>query len=211
MISPRWVRSSVVDGSCQSIAGSISRLLAFVLKILYDLGMRGGVSSKIVALFVLGVSVVSLTLGHAQQRENGVIAKVVLHDDGGRTEWIDDKNNNTTESKRYDGSGNLVSRQIFKLDRMGRAVSMDLYNSRNSIVARTRYAYDDFGRASEQRTYNRRGVLIHQMVYGYDENGRPLAPQERKMTDHLDHREPTAPVAPLLTPNGRIRQRVEAE
>lgn len=147
----------------------------------------------------------------AQQREAGVVAKVVLHDDGGRTEWIDDKNNNTTESKRYDASGSLISRQIFKLDRMGRAISMDLYNSKNSIVARTRYAYDDFGRAREQRTFNRRGVLIHQLVYQYDKNGNPLAPQERTMTDPLNKREPQAPIAPLLTPNGRIQQRENAE
>jgi len=88
---------------------------------------------------------------------------------------------------------------------------MDLFNSKNSIVARTRYAYDDFGRASEQRTYNRRGVLIHQLLYQYDKSGNPMAPQERTMTDHLNKREPQAPVAPLLTPNGRIQQRENGE
>lgn len=173
--------------------------------------MKGRLSSKIVAAVLMGMVVLLVDPCVAQHRENGVVAKVVLHDDGGRTEWIDDRNNNSTESKRYDASGNLISRQIFRLDRMGRAISMDLFNSKNSIVARTRYAYDDFGRALEQRTYNRRGVLIHQLVYQYDKNGNPLAPQERTMSDHLNKREPQAPMAPLLTPNGRIQQRENAE
>lgn len=143
-------------------------------------------------------------------REAGVLAKVVLHDDGGRTEWLDDRNERMTESRRYDALGNLVTRQIFRLDANGRAKEMMLMNAQNSIVARTRYGYDDFGRAKEQRTYNRRGVLIHQLIYKYDSKGRPLPPEERTMVDRSDKRTPQAPMAPLLTPSGKIKQREEA-
>ncbi|QQL45198.1 hypothetical protein [Sulfuriroseicoccus oceanibius] len=171
-------------------------------KMMRDLTLVLGLSA------VLGMVPQALAQGG---REAGVLAKVVLHDDGGRTEWIDDKNERVTESRRFDALGNLVTKQIFKLDANGRAREMVLMNADNRIVARTRYGYDEFGRAKEQRTYNRRGVMIHQLIYKYDSNGNPLPPVERSMVDHQNKREPRAPMAPLLTPNGRIKQRVEAE
>jgi YD repeat-containing protein len=150
---------------------------------------------------VLGLLATSVA-ARADEDRHGVVARFVYHDDGRRTETIRTPENRTLESITRNPDGSLVTREKVQLNASGDPVQAMRYDAQNNLITKVVYLYDRLGRKTAERTYNRHNRAVRDVIYGYDENGKAKPPVARNYRDDTP-RAPTAPMAPLITPQGK--------
>ena len=136
---------------------------------------------------------------------NTVVAQIVLHEDGSRTEHVRNPQNRTLKTFTRQADGVLVRRNLFRLNAAGEPTACQIFDGADNLIYRVRYLYDDLGRLREEGTYNRAGKLVRRVVHRYDQNGKAKQPVAVNYPDA--ERQPIAPIAPRLTPGGLIRDR----
>lgn len=142
----------------------------------------------------------------AQADPNTIVAQVVIHGDGRRTEFIRDPEDRTLETFTRTADGHLISKQKYKLNAAGEPLLCHIFDAQGALLYRVVYAYDNLGRPIAERTFNRKGRKVRDVVYGYDENGKAKQPVAVNYPDPDTPKTPRAPMAPVLTPDGKIPQ-----
>ena len=161
--------------------------------------MRPAIASLVFALFVLG----TVTLA-ANDRNDRIIAQMLVGREGARTDIISNPQARTLEVRTLDSEGVIVRKDLFRTNATGEPMACQVFDRNGNLVYRIRYAFDKFGRKTEEGTYNKAGKMVRRAVYSYDANGKQLPPRVQTFAD--PGRQPIAPIAPQLTPNGKLRQ-----
>ena len=160
---------------------------------------------RAIFILVIGSAAAALPL-RAQHNPDGILARVVMHKDGSRTETIRTPEARTVETIRRAADGAMISREKSQLNAVGNPVVSLIYDAQGGLLSRTDHVYDQMGRKAGERTFNRKGRKIRDVVYTYDQNGKANKPIARNYADPDTQREPAAPMAPVLTPAGRVTQ-----
>lgn len=142
----------------------------------------------------------------ADEGAQGILARVVVHPDGRRTETVRSAEARTVETITRAPDGIVISREKVQLNAAGDPVYTFTYDAQGSLLYRTVHAYDNMGRKTGERTFNRKGRKVRDMIQGYDENGKAKKPVVMNYPDPDSPKVPDAPMAPVLTPQGKIRQ-----
>ncbi len=144
--------------------------------------------------------------GTLQGSDPTIVAQVVLHEDGRRTEHVRNPEARTIEAFTRDTAGVLVKRELFRLRSDGQPAQCHIYDGSGNLLFRALYRYDEHGRKLEEASYNRAGRMVRRVIYRYDEQGRPLQPIAQNIPDPSGSAPIIAPVAPQLTPEGLVAQ-----
>lgn len=156
------------------------------------------------------ISVISLALllvsgtARAVDRSNRIIAQMLVGGQGARTDIIRNPQARTLEVRTFDFEGVIVRRDLFRTNAAGEAVACQVFDRTGNLVYHIRYAFDKHGRRIEEGTYNKARKMVRRAVYSYDANGKQLPPRVQTFVD--PGRQPIAPIAPQLTPDGKLRQ-----
>lgn len=140
----------------------------------------------------------------AKDRTDMILAQMLVGREGARTDIIRNPQARTLEVRTFDFQGEVVRRDLFRLNPSGEPVACQVFDRNGNLLYRIRYAFDKFGRKTEEGTYNKSGKMVRRAIYGYDANGKQLPPRVQTFVD--TSRQPIAPIAPQLTPNGKLRQ-----
>lgn len=140
----------------------------------------------------------------ANDRADMIIAQMLVGKEGARTDIIRNPQARTLEVRTLDFEGVIVRKDIFRTNAAGEPVACQVFDRNGNLVYRIRYAFDKFGRKTEEGTYNKAGKMVRRAVYSYDANGKQQPPRVQTFADPT--RQPIAPIAPQLTPNGKLRQ-----
>jgi hypothetical protein len=133
-----------------------------------------------------------------------IIAQMLVGKEGARTDIIRNPQARTLEVRTFDFQGEIVRRDLFRTNAAGEAVACQVFDRNGNLIYRIRYAFDKFGRKTEEGTYNKAGKMVRRAVFSYDANGKQLPPRVQTFAD--PGRQPIAPIAPQLTPGGKLRQ-----
>jgi hypothetical protein len=139
-----------------------------------------------------------------QTDPNTIVALMLVGKDGARTDIIRNPQARTLEVHTRDFQGNVIRRDVFRLNGTGDPVACQIYDAKGNLVYRVQYAFDKLGRKIAEGTYNKAGKMVRRVVYAYDANGKALKPQEQAFAD--TSRQPLAPMAPEITPQGKLAQ-----
>ena len=140
----------------------------------------------------------------AQADPNTIVAQMLVGKDGARTDIVRNPQARTLEVHTRDFQGNIIRRDVFRLNGTGDPVACQIYDAKGNLIYRVQYAFDKLGRKIAEGTYNKAGKMVRRMVYAYDANGKALKPQEQTFAD--TSRQPIAPMAPEITPQGKFAQ-----
>ncbi len=140
----------------------------------------------------------------ANDRTDMIIAQMLVGREGARTDIIRNPQARTLEVRTFDFHGEVIRRDLFRLNPAGEPVACQVFDRKGNLLYRIRYAFDKFGRKTEEGTYNKAGKMVRRAIYNYDANGKQLPPRVQTFVDTT--RQPIAPIAPQLTPNGKLRQ-----
>lgn len=141
----------------------------------------------------------------AQQADpNTIVAQMLVGKDGARTDIIRNPQARTLEVHTRDFQGNVIRRDVFRLNGTGDPVACQIYDAKGNLIYRVQYAFDKLGRKIAEGTYNKSGKMVRRVVYPYDANGKAMKPQEQSFAD--TSRQPIAPMAPEITPQGKFAQ-----
>jgi len=161
---------------------------------------------RILAIAVAGICAFGPAV-RADERK--IVAQLILHEDGSRTEHVRNPEARTLEAFTRDYSGVLVKREVFRLGPNGQPLQCQVFDGRGNLIFRALYSYDKMGRKQEERSFNRNGRMVRRVVYRYDANGRALQPIAQNIPDPTDPtagRQIVAPLAPQLTREGLVAQ-----
>ncbi|MFM7183106.1 MAG: hypothetical protein ACKO2G_16810 [Verrucomicrobiales bacterium] len=161
--------------------------------------MRAAIASILFAAFLLAPGTAP-----AVDRADMIIAQMLVGKEGARTDIIRNPQARTLEVRTLDFEGVVVRKDIFRTNAAGEAVACQVFDRNGNLVYRIRYAFDKLGRKTEEGTYNKAGKMVRRAVYGYDANGKQLPARVQTFVD--PGRQPIAPIAPQLTPQGKLRQ-----
>jgi len=155
--------------------------------------------------YVLGVvMLVGAMLPSLSAREASKVAQLLLNYNGTRTEHVRDVTARTLETLTRDPNGEIIKREIFRLNAQGEPVAATIYDPQGRPHFRVAYAYDELGRRMEEVTYNMQGHPVRRSVYTYDDSGKT---SPKVVTTSLQGgnapRQPSAPVAPTIAPDTR--------
>ena len=137
-------------------------------------------------------------------RADMIIAQMLVGKEGARTDIIRNPQARTLEVRTLDFEGVIVRRDVFRTNPAGEPIACQVFDRNGNLVYRIRYAFDKFGRKTEEGTYNKAGKMVRRAVFSYDANGKQLPPRVQSFAD--PGRQPIAPIAPQLTPGGKLRQ-----
>jgi hypothetical protein len=161
--------------------------------------MRAAIASLFSVALLLAPETVS-----AVDRADMIIAQMLVGKEGARTDIIRNPQARTLEVRTLDFEGVIIRKDIFRTNAAGEAVACQVFDRNGNLVYRIRYAFDKFGRKTEEGTYNKAGKMVRRAIYSYDANGKQLPPRVQTFAD--PDRQPIAPIAPQLTPQGKLRQ-----
>ena len=161
--------------------------------------MRAAIATLVSVVLLLAPGV-----ARAVDPSDRIIAQMLVGKEGARTDIIRNPQARTLEVRTFDFEGEIIRRDLFRTNAAGEAISCQVFDRKGNLVYRIRYAFDDFGRKKEEGTYNKAGKMVRRAVYSYDANGKQLPPRVQTFAD--PGRQPIAPIAPQLTPGGKLRQ-----
>lgn len=105
-------------------------------------------------------------------KRSHVWTRVVLHDDGSKTETRHDSNKRSLHQFTYDSNNVLTMKRVFRLDRRGKALSGVAFDGKSNLLFSMRYIFDKYGRLSEERIFNTKNVIIRRLIHTYDAEGK---------------------------------------
>lgn len=161
--------------------------------------MRAAIASLVFIALLLAPGAAS-----AVDPSDRIIAQMLVGKEGARTDIIRNPQARTLEVRTFDFEGAVVRRDLFRTNAAGEAMACQVFDRNGNLIYRIRYAFDEFGRKKEEGTYNKAGKMVRRAVFSYDANGKQLPPRVQVFAD--PGRQPIAPIAPQLTPGGKLRQ-----
>ena len=87
-------------------------------------------------------------------------------------DFLYDDKGNLQESVRYDSSGGVSQREVFKYDDKNRLAEESRFESKDSLVEKGVHKYDQQGRRTETLLYDQKNNVIGKTVYVYDASGK---------------------------------------
>jgi len=99
--------------------------------------------------------------------QNAIKATTTLHDDGGRTELVNDPMERIGTATTYDGAGKLRQKAVYQLDGASQPVSGVFYDAKGKVVLKAVYRRDASNRLGESFEYAPNDKLIRRLVYEY--------------------------------------------
>lgn len=133
---------------------------------------------SLTCLPVAALLVVSATSVHAQKAGGASVnSRVVLHDDGTKTESMKDPVRRQQSETTYDTRGVVIAEKVFHLNENGDPMQGVIYDGGKNLVARVQFYFDDLGRVVEERCVNTRNEIFRRVIRRYDKSGKPLPPE----------------------------------
>jgi len=143
----------------------------------------------------------------ASGREASTIAQILLNANGTRTEHVRDVSARTLETLTRDNNGEIIKREVFRLNAQGDPIAATIYDPQGTPHFRVAYAYDELGRRAEEVTYDMRGQPVRRAVYTHDDSGnRPPTVVTTTLKGGTTPKQPTAPVAPNIAPGSSAQR-----
>lgn len=133
-----------------------------------------------------------------------IVAQMLVGKDGARTDIIRNPQARTLEVRTMGFDGEIMRKDVFRLNAAGDPIACQIFDGRGNLLYRVLFAFDNMGRKKVEATYNKAGKMVRRAVFSYDANGKQLRPEVQTFADA--NRQPIAPMAPQLTPQGRLAQ-----
>jgi YD repeat-containing protein len=108
-----------------------------------------------------------------------LIEEVKLYgdDEGERTTYSYDENDNLVERNYFDEEGTFASKEVFKYDEKGSLSEQIKYNSEEKIEERSVFSNPD-EKTIEQKDYDEKNSLVTRTVLKFDETGKELSSEQ---------------------------------
>lgn len=104
-------------------------------------------------------------------------ARTTYHQDGSRTETVNDPETKVKTETTYDPRGVVTSRHQYLLNERGQVIQGSIYDGAGNLVARSQSYFDDYGRVKESCLFNLQGECFQQSLYEYGADGKAKKPK----------------------------------
>ena len=134
-------------------------------------------SVPLIALILALVATTSVSTAK-WERSSDIWSRVVMHDNGKRTESYQNINTRNLREETYDQNNIVVKKRLFQLDKLGRPVNALVFDGNDNVVGRVQYVYDEYETLKEERLFNVKGQLLRRLFYGLEKGGiqsKPIA------------------------------------
>ena len=126
---------------------------------------------------ILGLLLLATAAYAVNPAGSAIHARTTYHQDGSRTETVNDPETKVKTETTYDPRGVVISRHQYLLNERGQVTQGSIYDGAGNLVARSQSYFDDYGRVKESRLFNLQGECFQQSLYEYGTDGKAKKPK----------------------------------